>query len=427
MITLSSLLENIAYIFIFYYLLGCPFVKNHARITFACLTGICWLILQNCISLPFPNTFIVLIIIMLLFDCKPGFKLAWVIICSTIGLFCIYFFYDFTYLITHYCLKNKYLQNINIEFFDFLFFILVFIFCPLFQKKRRNRSNILQSIRPTLYCLISVVCICIFFLINAFELIWMGDVSKTVFSLFTFSSLMLIFLAIIALILIFKIQYKNSQLKQLSQVNQEMLTLEKKQYQLLQDKNNTLRSFRHDFNGHILALQTYIKQNELDKLFAYINNLAILQTEFKIYFTNNIIVDAIINQIGESLDSNIVFKVSGQFNKECFINDFDLCILFTNLLSNSVESLNRLSSTGRKEIYVEIESTINEIQFKIMNTSKSYSDTELHNLTTSKTDSANHGFGLKNIECIVKKYHGDLFFDYKNSFFITYISCKNIL
>lgn len=270
------------------------------------------------------------------------------------------------------------------------------------------------------------MCICIFFLVNALELIFTGYFTKNIFYILTIFSLLLITLTIITILLIFKIQYKNTLLRQLFQTNQEMLILEKKQYKLLQDKNETLRSFRHDFNGHLLALQTYIEQKELDKLFQYVNNLTALQSDFKIYSTKNIIVDAILNQVGETLPPTVIFKVSGQFGETCFIDDFDLCTLFTNLLNNAVEATEKLNADEAKEIYVEIESANDELRFRVMNTSKPYSEQELSNLTTSKKDRLNHGFGLTNIQEVIKKYHGDLFFEYKNGFFSTYISCKNI-
>lgn len=419
-------LELTTYIFIFYYLLGCNFIKKKANIVLASLISIVYFGLTYTVSFPFPNTFIVLIVILLLFNCSINFKVTWGIICTTLMLISFYLLYDCTYLFTYYGLKKEYSQYMNMEIFDYLNFLLIIIICLILRKSRQQRALMLHKISPKTNLLISIVCICIFFLVNALELIFTGYFTENIFYVLTIFSLLLIPLTIVTILLILKIQYKNALLRRLFQANQEMLILEKKQYKLLQNKNEALRSFRHDFNGHLLALQTYVEQNELDKLFHYINNLSALQTDFKIYSTKNIIVDAILNQIGETLPPTVTFKVSGQFSEICFIEDFDLCTLFTNLLNNAVEATEKLTADESKEIYVEIESNNDELLLRVMNTSKPYSEQELSHLTTSKKDQANHGFGLKNIRQITKKYHGDLFIEYKNGFFSTYISCKNI-
>ena len=426
MINIKNFLELATYIFIFYYLLGCDFIKKKANIILASLIFTIYFGIKHTIGFSFPNTFIVLIIILLLFDCSINFKITWGIICTTLMLISFYLLYDCTYLFTYYGLKKEYTQNMNMAIFDYLNFLLIIVICLILQKSRQQRALMLHKISPKINLLISIVCICLFFLVNALELIFTGYFTENIFYILTISSLILIPLTIVTILLILKINYKNALLRRLFQTNQEMLILEKKQYKLLQNKNEALRSFRHDFNGHLLALQTYVEQKELDKLFHYINNLSALQTDFKIYSTKNIIVDAILNQIGETLPPTVTFKVSGQFSEICFIDDFDLCTLFTNLLNNAVEATDKLAADKSKEIYVEIESSNDELLLRVMNTSKPYSEQELSQLTTSKKDQVNHGFGLKNIRQITKKYHGDLFIEYKNGFFSTYISCKNI-
>ena len=426
MAALLTFLEIITFIFIFYFLLGCDFIQNKWHIITACFISMNWICFQSYINTPIPNTFIVFIIILLLFDCNTHFKLAWTIICTTLAVTCLYFLYSCTNFLFSHLMENKFVQHIDMSYFDCFDFLLLLIISPLFRKKRKQRAFMLQKISPKIYFFISIVCVGIFLMVNALELIFIRSYTKKILYFLTFSSILLIPLTVLTLILVLNIQYKNALLRQLSQTNQKMLILEKEQYKLLQDKNEALRSFRHDFNGHLLALQTYTEQQELDKLFQYINNLSTLQSDFKIYSTKNIIVDAILNQIGETLPPTVTFKVSGQFNDTCFIDDFDLCTLFTNLLNNAVEALENLTSEKTKELYVEIEANSNEIQIRTMNTSRPYTDQELANLTTSKKDAVNHGLGLINIRQVVNKYHGDLFTDYENGIFSTYVSCKNI-
>ena len=426
MIVLSALLEITAFIFAFYYLLGCNFNKKKPHIIFSSLISILWIFFLACIKLPFPNTITIMIIILLLFDCKISFKLTWVIICTTLELICSFFCFNCSYIIVYYLLKQNYNPHGHLSSFDFVIFLLVIVISPFLQKSRQKRAFVLQKMNAKVNIFIALVCICIIFLANALELIFTGSQTQNIFYLLTFLSLIMIALTIITVSLIFKIQYNKILLNQLFRENQEMLALEKAQYQLLHDKNNELRAFRHDFNDHMLSLQTYVNKNETDKLYEYINKLSSIHSDLKIYSTKNIIVDAILNQIGETLPSDVFYKVSGHFNESCFINDFELCTLFTNLLKNAVDAINKLDPGSSREIYVEIESVSNEIQIRVMNTSKPYTDEELNNLTTTKKDRTNHGFGLANIRQIVDKHNGDLFITYENGFFSIYISCKQI-
>lgn len=424
MTVLLTILEIFAYIFIFYYLLGCNVTFQKLRLISALFLFTAWICLQSQLSIAFPNTVTILFLIYLIFDCSIGFKTTWVILCTSIEALFVYLIYNSIYLIAYYFFQGNNIFEGHYNWFDFAFFCALLIISPFLRNSRQNRAEIIHKMSSRFNLLLSIIGICIFFLLNTAGLLFAGLSKKNILHLLGASAIILVFFALYTVSLLLKIQLKNIRLRELTFANEQALALEKEQYQLMQKKNQALRAFRHDFNGHVLALQTYARQNEAEKLYSYIDNLSAIQTTFKIYATENIIVDAILNQVAETLEDDVTFKVSGQFPPECFMDDMDLCILFTNMLNNATEAIHLLPPDEAKEIYVEIQGDQQEIQISVANTSSPYSQEELVHMTTRKSDRENHGFGLSNIHQISQKYHGDVIVDYQSGFFTICISCK---
>ncbi len=96
--------------------------------------------------------------------------------------------------------------------------------------------------------------------------------------------------------------------------------------------------------------------------------------------------------------------------KEIPMDPVDLCSLFCNLLDNAIEACERICAEGvPKRISVKADCRAGCLILQIENTS----DTKLPDgnslFPTSKLEKAEHGLGLKLVERIVKKYHGNFY------------------
>lgn len=101
-----------------------------------------------------------------------------------------------------------------------------------------------------------------------------------------------------------------------------------------------------------------------------------------------------------------------------FMHVADICTIFGNALDNAIESVVMLEDPKKRLIHVVLSKQKNFIFIKILN--YIMEDIEFHNQAfpeTSKKDKVNHGYGLKSIQKVVEKYHGNLSVQAKNHWF----------
>ena len=232
-------------------------------------------------------------------------------------------------------------------------------------------------------------------------------------------------MSIVLLILYFRLQHYHSLLQQTNAIQRNLLDLETQHYQDLQQKTLDLRTFRHDYNYHITAMQGLVAQNDWTGLQNYISNLSQIKEQFYYLSSNHPVADAIINYFYERVPDHTEFQVNGKFSEELFLNDTDLCIILSNLLRNAVEAQSKLAADDSKNIQISLQSNEQSILIQVENTSRAYESRKLTNLTTSKKDTINHGFGLLNVRNMVKKYDGKLDLLYENGIFKTSVYLRN--
>lgn len=82
------------------------------------------------------------------------------------------------------------------------------------------------------------------------------------------------------------------------------------------------------------------------------------------------------------------------------VEDYDLCIILGNLLDNAVNAC-ILSDSYDKSISVQI--YIDENNKFIISIKNTFVE---QRASTSNTDTLYHGYGIRNIELLVERYHG---------------------
>lgn len=188
-------------------------------------------------------------------------------------------------------------------------------------------------------------------------------------------------------------------------LSQCLLDAQKKYFNYLQEKEEATRSFRHDMNSHIYVLKSLCeKQNweSMDQYIERINQENIKNNHF--LQTGNSVVDAICNlYIEKANKENISIFFSGNMPDKINIEDFDLCIIFTNLLSNAIEAV-RIGEI--KNISLEIRYDENNIYIREENYFTMPVKHKGNKFLTTKKDSNLHGYGIQNLKESVYKYRG---------------------
>lgn len=120
--------------------------------------------------------------------------------------------------------------------------------------------------------------------------------------------------------------------------------------------------------------------------------------------TGNFILDGILNyKIQEAATREIWIKAEVKVPTELELSVYDMNIILTNLLDNSIEAV---KGTVDKRIQIHIMYSKSRLQIKIRNPFEGRRVKEKGDYITTKADKTKHGYGLKNVGKIVKKYDG---------------------
>ncbi len=181
---------------------------------------------------------------------------------------------------------------------------------------------------------------------------------------------------------------------------------------ILEDERK--RKLRHDMNAHILAMDQMVEKGEWEPLKAYLSQMKeSLNKNAVEKYTGISAVDAIISEWHvRAVQNHAVWEWSGSIKLPERVTLFELCIVFSNLLSNAVEAVERQGEGGL--VLINVSNYQDKIVLSIGNTcdntQKNTSDVRKA-LQTTKEDKLVHGLGHKNVEEIIQRQEGSI--DYK--------------
>lgn len=257
------------------------------------------------------------------------------------------------------------------------------------------------------WMLILIVFIFSFSIILMIHLVQLDyDLSVTHHYLLLLASFGLVIINVVCYYMIVKLSKANA-----VKIEHELLLVEsnyRKRY--AEDAKNQyeeIRRIRHDMKQSYNVIQQLVSDERYEELKQYLPqmNEQISGTESTIT-TNHTIVNAILNtklstakkQGIKTLCNTVKDLHIGQ------IEEIDLCHLLGNLLDNSIEAAAKCPA-GRTR-YMEV-SIAERNQILLITVKNSYDSHQLNPaLKTSKPNKMNHGFGIKTIKQIAKKYHG---------------------
>ncbi len=224
------------------------------------------------------------------------------------------------------------------------------------------------------------------------------------------------------------IQNKNYEFTILQmQIQKENNYLEYYNMLIKQDENQKI--LIHDIKKHLMSISRLNENGEREKIAAYIRNIinspGLLGS---VQICGNQLLNSIIchyNSICNGQDTILHTDIRAGLLE--FMADDELTALFCNLLDNATESTEKipeayidLSITYKKEKEITIISLVNSC------TKNPFSE-KTGTLVSHKKNNIYHGYGIKSIQKIIKKYNGKLqvYYDEKNKAFHSIILLKN--
>lgn len=215
--------------------------------------------------------------------------------------------------------------------------------------------------------------------------------------------------------------------KQLS-MERELKNSQKIYYELLLKKEEQTRCFRHDIDNHVFYMMRMAEQKRWEDLSQYLVNLRgdLNRIQELSYCTGNELVDILLTSKLAALDSTVLVQIKGKFVCELDMEDYKLCIIFSNLIQNAVEAL-QSCPFKKKQFTMRIipKDTCTTV---IMENSAVMKE-ELHNNRlpqTTKADKEQHGIGLRNVEQILKQNQSHLQISYSNQTFCVQFSLAHL-
>lgn len=185
--------------------------------------------------------------------------------------------------------------------------------------------------------------------------------------------------------------------------------------QNLKDGQQELNKFKHDSLNLISTLNGYIKLGEIKKAQALLTNMTdnILSSVNYSICQNSTINTILSLKKKEASDKSIKLCANYIGNQVINIDDYDLCRLMLNLIDNSINSAQNANSN-----YCKIEFNVSNDVFSIT-TKNAY-------LKETPVQRKGHGYGVKIIKDIAKKYNGNYHQEKDDTNFYTLTTLSNI-
>lgn len=214
--------------------------------------------------------------------------------------------------------------------------------------------------------------------------------------------------------------------RELSVMNM-MLKSQYEQYRNYQDSLDLIQMKYYDLKHQITGLRA---ESDEEKRKEWIDSMEKEISAFEnITRTGNQVLDTILAaKIFHCRKNNIQITCVADGKLLDYMQVTDICSIFGNALDNAIEHVILIPDPKKRLIHLTVSAQKGFVFIKIEN----YCEAEINKndenlIATTKTDSKNHGFGLKSIRTAVEKYDGSLAFGVQQNWFELNILLPRVL
>lgn len=196
-----------------------------------------------------------------------------------------------------------------------------------------------------------------------------------------------------------------------------------KQYELIKTQSENieksadeLRRLEHDLKNKLTPIAFMVKDENIDQVSEYIQKIMAEFSSKRILKSSGVTeLDSIINiKMNKCGDLDIEFEYEISPIENAFVNNMDLAVMAGILLDNAIEATLKFS---QKWIKADIRIVKSVLIIEIENTFDGVIKKNGNRFLTRKENKEYHGMGIRNIESILKKYDGEITFDYTGNVF----------
>lgn len=314
-------------------------------------------------------------------------------------------------------------QNVDYVLVDYLVMAFLAIAYTLFYLiSREHNDNTSGNQKKGIFRIFIVVEVIVLLLVFCFSREF-SELSKQAseadWDIERMTSILSLVLALLGFLISYIIS-RNIHYRELIRTNNQLLLQQKIYFDKLIASEEATKKIRHDLKHHVTVLEQFLSTGEYKKAQDYLDvmygKLSFYKPE---YSCHHIILDSILSVYQKQFeDHGIHVSIKGAFPSDITINDFDLCVIFSNLLLNAIEACMKIEDKNNRKIFISISSYGLYVRILVKNTCIPLS----RGLKTSKKDQTNHGIGLKSVKDSLKHNEGTMDISYdKDTFCVSVI------
>lgn len=273
-------------------------------------------------------------------------------------------------------------------------------------KNFENVRAIITTVPLWFYGIVLLFCYAAYFRANGKQYDYFNNASNVLFILSAAG------LLISAGYFVYKIFYLIFQQNRIA----KQLDVQQKNYEQMLQSDTQLREFRHDYKNHMLVVTAFLNNGQIDEATKYLETIRETSgIAARKFVTGSFVADAVLNNKNLLCeDLGIILDFGGRIPPGAF-NDTDLCTVIANLIDNAIEANKR----NNLERYIHVKANIRGRVLTISVTNPTERPIEIKNnkIKTSKSDTLNHGIGLRNVRKTAEKYSGTLLLSCENNVF----------
>ena len=146
----------------------------------------------------------------------------------------------------------------------------------------------------------------------------------------------------------------NKKIKQYLEIERMLKENQRNYYEAMIQKDEDTKKFRHDVSNHMMCLGELAERGELREVKKYITEIQgeLVKIQKRCYSVGNPIMDAVLNYYLPALHGDVEIKIRGYLGETLLISDVELCIIFSNMIQNSVEEIKKQHNANKYLIYI---------------------------------------------------------------------------
>lgn len=190
---------------------------------------------------------------------------------------------------------------------------------------------------------------------------------------------------------------------------------------IMQKNSNDLREWRHDLLHHLTVLKSLQRDGSTERFDSYLSHLtAELEAIPPLQYTVHPVINAILSiELSRAKEEGIQVETKVSVPGQIPIADNDLCSLLMNMLTNAREACGRMKTDSRRWMRVTLHIRGNYLYVGVENskTGPIVMDPDTNICRTTKADEETHGYGMRAMENVVRRYHSKLRIEYTEDTF----------